>query len=228
MLLLARLRTASWLSRADIEPNWSRFLAPAPISLALNLELLKGALSQQSWLSIPLSCFTMANQCIGRLWEGVENCGRAGAVHSVHFHYQFQVDSFHHQNSLLISYLSPPSPAFPPSHKRVIQPICYPPRVTCHSLSPTHDSCAHRHRTFSSFLSHFFTNPPSMMPSSTLFTCLSLVTVLRTAAWSVLHQFIPRCGPAHCQCTFKVLFLISSLIGTLYRPPTPCLPTCRL
>ena len=43
----------SALSQADIEPNWSRFSAPAPISLALNLELLKGALSQQSWLSIP-------------------------------------------------------------------------------------------------------------------------------------------------------------------------------
>ena len=149
-------------------------------------------------------------------------------MRSVRFRYQFQVDSFHHQNSLLISYLSPPSPAFPPSHKRVVQPICYPPRVTCHSLSPTHGSCAHRHRTFSSFLSHFFTNPPSMTPSSTLFTCLSLATVPRTAAWSVLHQFIPRCGPVRCRCAFKVLFLISSLIGTLYRPPAPRLPTCRL
>ena len=178
----------------------------------------------------PLSCFTVANRCIGWLWEGVENRGRAGAVRSVHFRYQFQVDSFHHQNSLLISYLrlSPPSPAFPPSHKRVIQPICYPPCITCHSLSPTHSSCAHCHHTFSPFLSHFFTNPPSMTPSSTLFTCLSLATVLRTSAWSVLHQFIPRCGPVHCQCAFKVLFLISSIIGTLYRPPAPCLPTCHL
>ena len=43
----------SALSQADIEPNWSQFLAPAPISLALNLELLKGALSQRSRLSIP-------------------------------------------------------------------------------------------------------------------------------------------------------------------------------
>ena len=67
-----------------------------------------------------------------------------------------------------------------------------------------------------------------MMPSSTLFTSLLLATVPCTAAWSVLHQFIPRCGPARCWCAFKVLFLISLLIGTLYRPPAPCLPTCRL
>ena len=64
---------------------------------------------------------------------------------------------------------------------------------------------------FSSFLSHFFTNPPSMTPSSTLFTCLSLATVPCIATWSILHQFIPCCGPAHCQCLLKILFLIHPL-----------------
>ena len=61
VLLLAQLQAASWLSRADIEPNWSRFSAPAPISLALNLELLKGALSRQSRLSIPLPIHSPAS-----------------------------------------------------------------------------------------------------------------------------------------------------------------------
>ena len=53
IIIIISVVAGSALSQADIEPNWSQFSAPAPISLALNLELLKGALSQQSRLSIP-------------------------------------------------------------------------------------------------------------------------------------------------------------------------------